>query len=632
MVLRGKYEILGKLGAGGMATVYRARHLAFDEIRAIKVVASRLADDEDFLKRFRNEAVVARRLHHPNAVRVEDFDNTEDGRPFIVMEYVDGSNLREKIRRDGAVSLRRAVTIARQVASALSAAHELGIVHRDIKPDNILLTGAGDQETAKVLDFGIAKVKEGFLGGPEAVATRTGTVVGTPQYISPEQAIGRRGDDLDGRADLYSLGVVLYEMVTGRLPFESDTAMGIILQHLQTPPRPPHELRPDLGIPEPLSAVLLQSLQKDRDRRFRTAGAMVAALDAVLALPLPDRAGAVPFATPPPHRPATPQPVPADIEDRETRAMPRTPPAGSPDTRAAIAMGGAAAAPSLQSPPPGLTLPPIPATPPPAGATPPPMARTLPPLPMMSTQIGSAPRRKKRRWLVWTIASFFIWVVFIRRSDRAPRARDTPSPAPSAEAAPAIAGADEDADVKDARLRAEVQRALYDSPKTRTQPITVDVDEGQVTLEGRTATMEAAIEAEVLARRVPGVTEVRNRIEHPEPPDARAFPHIQISIPPIPFRNLIPKEAVEEMVKEGRQKLESEEYEAALHIFQAALALDPRHKEAREGLQEASRQIRDRAREERQRARDQERQRERVPPSGRVPAPPAPPPPSPEGR
>ena len=123
------------------------------------------------------------------------------------------------------------------------------------------------------------------------------------------------------------------------------------------------------------------------------------------------------------------------------------------------------------------------------------------------------------------------------------------------------------------------------------------------------------------------------RIDHPEPPDAHAFPHVQISIPPIPFRNLIPKEAVEEMVKEGRQKLEDEEFEAALHIFQAALALDPRHKEARDGLQEATRHIRDRAREERQRARDREQERRgRVPPSGRVPAPPAPPPPSPEGR
>ena len=135
-------------------------------------------------------------------------------------------------------------------------------------------------------------MKEGFFGDGDHVATRTGAVVGTPQYISPEQALGRRGNELDGRADLYSLGVVLYEMVTGRLPFESDTAMGIILHHLQTLPTPPHELRPDLGIPEPLSAVLLRMLDKDRDRRFGTAADLIAALDGVLALPLPEKAEA----------------------------------------------------------------------------------------------------------------------------------------------------------------------------------------------------------------------------------------------------------------------------------------------------------------------------------------------------
>ena len=272
MVLRGKYEILDKVGAGGMASVYRARHLAFNEVCAIKVVAARLSDDEDFLRRFRNEAVVARRFQHLHAVRVDDLDTTEDGRPFIVMEYVDGPNLREVVRREGALGLRRALTIARQIASALAAAHQLG--HHPPRhqarqrPADRRRTPA---ESAKVLDFGIAKVKEGFFGGGDHVATRTGAVVGTPQYISPEQALGRRGDELDGRADLYSLGVVLYEMVTGRLPFESDTAMGIILHHLQTLPTPPHELRPDLGIPEPLSAVLLRMLDKDRDRRFRSA-------------------------------------------------------------------------------------------------------------------------------------------------------------------------------------------------------------------------------------------------------------------------------------------------------------------------------------------------------------------------
>jgi serine/threonine protein kinase len=274
MVLRGKYEILGKLGAGGMATVYRARHLAFGEIRAIKLVGRRLEDDEEFLRRFRNEAIVARRLQHPNAVRVEDLDTTEDGRPFIVMEYVEGRNLREVIRRDGALGLRRAVAVARQVAAALSAAHELGIVHRDIKPDNILITGSGPAETAKVLDFGIAKAKEDF--GGDHVATRTGTMVGTPQYISPEQAMGRRGDELDGRADLYSLGVVLYEALAARKPFDGDTPVAVAhnVRHAEAPPLA--SLRGDLD--PGLVAVVERAMAREPSARFATAREMAEAL------------------------------------------------------------------------------------------------------------------------------------------------------------------------------------------------------------------------------------------------------------------------------------------------------------------------------------------------------------------
>jgi serine/threonine-protein kinase len=226
-----------------MAAVYRVRHLAFGEIRALKVVAAKLCDDEGFLKRFRTEAVVTRRLQHPNAVRVDDLDVTEDGRPFIVMEHVQGKNLREVIREEGAFEVARAAAIGRQVASALAAAHAIGITHRDIKPDNILLTvGPDGQALAKVLDFGIAKVREGsFDVGPGYTPTETGMVVGTPQYVSPEQAMGKRGDDLDGRSDLYSLGVTLYEMITGRLPFESKTPMEMILHHVQTPPPPPRK-------------------------------------------------------------------------------------------------------------------------------------------------------------------------------------------------------------------------------------------------------------------------------------------------------------------------------------------------------------------------------------------------------
>ncbi|HYX71018.1 MAG TPA: serine/threonine-protein kinase, partial [Terriglobales bacterium] len=280
MVIRDKYQVLEKIGAGGMAVVYKARHLAFNEIRALKLVSSRMLEDQDFLKRFKTEAVVTRKLQHANAVRVDDIDTTEDGRPFIVMEYVEGQNLRQVIGKAGRIEVNRALKIAMQVALALGAAHRLGITHRDIKPDNILLVTQPDSsDLVKVLDFGIAKVREGaFDTGAGYTATQTGMVVGTPQYISPEQAMGKHGKEVDGRADLYSLGVVIYEMITGQLPFESDTPMGMLIHHIQTAPRPPHLLRPELNIPEPVSKLLMKALAKHPEDRFQSADEMYEAL------------------------------------------------------------------------------------------------------------------------------------------------------------------------------------------------------------------------------------------------------------------------------------------------------------------------------------------------------------------
>ncbi|MBI2678179.1 MAG: protein kinase [Candidatus Koribacter versatilis] len=281
MVIRDKYQILEKIGAGGMAVVYLAKHLAFNELRAIKVVNSRLLDDENFLRRFRSEAIITRKLQHPNAVRVDDLDSTEDGRPFMVMEYVHGKDLRHMIQNSGPLPVRRALGIARQAAAALAAAHALGITHRDIKPDNILMTDTGDStDLVKVLDFGIAKVREAGLESAHS-STKTGMVVGTPQYISPEQAMGRHGEEIDGRADLYSLGVVLYEMVTGRLPFESDTPMGMLLHHIQSIPPRAHEISPELRIPQTLSVMLVHALEKDRNLRYQNAAEFIAALDDV---------------------------------------------------------------------------------------------------------------------------------------------------------------------------------------------------------------------------------------------------------------------------------------------------------------------------------------------------------------
>jgi eukaryotic-like serine/threonine-protein kinase len=279
MIIRSKYEILERLGGGGMADVYLAKHLAFNEVYAIKVVKSVLADDASFQRRFRIEAVLTRKLRHPNAISVEDYDTTEDGRPYIVMEYVSGCSLRAVLDKEAPLSSPRSLNIALQAARALEAAHRLGITHRDIKPDNILITNRenGD-ELVKVLDFGIAKVKELDATTVEEAATRRGTVVGTPQYMSPEQAVGKVGDDIDGRADIYSLGIVLYEMITGQLPFSSDTPMGYCMHHVKTPPVPPRERAPSLNIAPGLSLLVMKCLEKDREQRFANMTEMIAAL------------------------------------------------------------------------------------------------------------------------------------------------------------------------------------------------------------------------------------------------------------------------------------------------------------------------------------------------------------------
>jgi eukaryotic-like serine/threonine-protein kinase len=277
-VLRGKYEVLCELGAGGMATVYKVRHKAFQELAAVKVVHRHFMHDPGFVKRFRNEAVVARQLKHPNAVRIDDFDYTEDERPFIVMEYVEGSSLYEVRKQHGGPwPVERCINIISQAASALSAAHTLGIVHRDIKPSNILLLRGSDGEgQVKVLDFGIAKVSENTFAGMTSVLTQQNLIIGTPEYMSPEQASGHLESTIDGRADLYSLGLVFYEMLTGAHPFQSDTPMGMLIQQLHTMPAPPDSFTVPMSAA--VSALVLKALQKEPKDRFQSAGEMLDAL------------------------------------------------------------------------------------------------------------------------------------------------------------------------------------------------------------------------------------------------------------------------------------------------------------------------------------------------------------------
>jgi len=280
-VLRGKYEILEKLGQGGMGVVYKVRHVHFDELYALKIVTSHLSEDPTFLQRFRAEALLMRRLNHPHAVRVHDFDETEDGRPFMVMEYVEGQGLDKLLAEAAPLDTCRAIRVAMQVSEALAAAHHLGIIHRDIKPANVLVAqGPDGGDFVKVLDFGVAKVKEhSQFQGVESL-TRTGFVVGTPDYMSPEQAQGVRGDQLDGRTDIYSLGVVLYEMLTGDLPFRADTPVMMLMAHIQKQPPDPRTIRAE--IPGPLARVILYALEKSPALRFASAEAMHDALKEIL--------------------------------------------------------------------------------------------------------------------------------------------------------------------------------------------------------------------------------------------------------------------------------------------------------------------------------------------------------------
>jgi eukaryotic-like serine/threonine-protein kinase len=277
-------RILERIGRGGMGAVYKVEHLLLREIRALKMIrAERFNAVPQALERFQREARIAVRLRHPNLVLIYDFF-IEGGDQFLVMEYVVGESLAARIREHGALSIDETCSIGMQCCAGLAYAHDMGIVHRDLSPENILLRAAPDDARVKIIDFGIARaaVSESdlTLSGEEATLTRGGDFLGKPRYASPEQAGKlRAGETLDPRSDLYTLGLILYEMVTGDLPFHSDTEIGYLSLHAFEPPPPPTRIRPDLPIPPALEQVILRCLEKDRAHRFPDARAVAAALE-----------------------------------------------------------------------------------------------------------------------------------------------------------------------------------------------------------------------------------------------------------------------------------------------------------------------------------------------------------------
>ncbi|HIQ01687.1 MAG TPA: serine/threonine protein kinase, partial [Anaerolineales bacterium] len=274
----GPYRIVEKLGQGGMATVFKAYHPALDRYVAIKVLHPAFREDPNFLTRFQREARIVAKLDHPNIVPIYDFSEHR-GHPYLVMRFIEGQTLKTRLQ-DTPISLEEVQRVVEAVGDALAYAHRQGILHRDIKPSNIILAPEGQ---IYLTDFGLARMAD--VG--ESTLSRD-MMVGTPQYISPEQAKGETR--LDARTDIYSLGVVLYELLVGRVPFQADTPYAVIHNHIFTPLPLPRDLKPEL--PEPLERMLLKALAKDPDDRFQTVEEMIGAFQAALgpapAPPLPE--------------------------------------------------------------------------------------------------------------------------------------------------------------------------------------------------------------------------------------------------------------------------------------------------------------------------------------------------------
>ena len=290
-VINGRYLIQQLLGEGGMGSVYLAEHTHMKKRVAIKLLHPEMSDNAEVSARFEREAMAAAHIEHPNVAGATDFGKTEDGAFFLVLEYVEGTNLRDTLAA-GPLTTQRALRITRQIALALERAHEAGIVHRDLKPENVMLVKKGDEpDFVKVLDFGIAKVLEGAAtasaeiakrngGAAGAPLTRMGTILGTPEYMAPEQALG---EPVTPAADLYGVGVMLYEMLTGKHPFDPPDRMAMLSFHIVAPVPLMQDRAPEIDVPAMVEAVVRCLLEKDSKKRYANARALIEAIDSAAA-------------------------------------------------------------------------------------------------------------------------------------------------------------------------------------------------------------------------------------------------------------------------------------------------------------------------------------------------------------
>jgi eukaryotic-like serine/threonine-protein kinase len=268
----GNYKVLAQIGEGGMGAVYLAEHPLIGKKVAIKVLHAELSRVQDAVSRFFTEARAVNAIGHENIIDIADFGSMPEGETYFIMELLEGDTLAQRLRKGGTMTVPVAMEIIGQVCSALSAAHAHGIIHRDLKPDNIFLVRRGGRDTfVKVLDFGIAKL---IVDTPGSAKTRTGVVIGTPHYMSPEQCTGK--GVIDARSDIYSVGLIIYEMLTGRLPFDAESFAELLVAHLTQAPTPPRAL--NYSIPEEVQTVILKCLEKDRDKRYPNVDALAEAL------------------------------------------------------------------------------------------------------------------------------------------------------------------------------------------------------------------------------------------------------------------------------------------------------------------------------------------------------------------